>query len=159
MIWNLLAPIAGSVLGGLFQSNSQKSASRDQANISREGYAAQERIANQNLDFQREMMNNMAMANYPRQRGSNSALQQITDLYGLGDIYAAPTPDSLGGPADFYPATNIPGAQGIAQPGGNNNITNFLANYVPPGGFYANADPHMGAGPRNPDGGLMRQIY
>jgi hypothetical protein len=37
-------------------------------------------------------------------------------MYGLGDIYGAPAPGNLAGPSNFYPGTNIPGAQGMAIP-------------------------------------------
>jgi len=117
-MWNLLVPAAASVVGGLLGSGSQRSATRAQQQTAREGFAAEERMAQQNLAFQREMMNNMAMANLPRQQASNAALQQITDLYGLGDIYAPPAPGSLAGPSNFYPMTQIPGAQGMAVPQG-----------------------------------------
>ena len=115
-MWNLLAAVAGPVIGGLLGSRSQSSATRAQQQTAQRGFEAEERIAQQNLQFQREMLNNMAMANFPRQSASNAALQHITDLYGLGDIYGAPSPDSLAGPSNFYPGTNIPGAQGMAVP-------------------------------------------
>jgi hypothetical protein len=117
MVFNLLAPIAGAVIGGIMQSGSQRSATRAQQQTAQQGFAAEQQMARENLAFQREMMNNMAMANMPRQQASNAALQHITDLYGLGDIYGAPAPGNLAGPANFYPGTNLPGAQGMAVPG------------------------------------------
>jgi hypothetical protein len=116
MVFNLLAPIAGAVIGGIMQSGSQRSATRAQQQTAQQGFAAEQQMARENLAFQREMMNNMAMANMPRQQASNAALQHITDMYGLGDIYGAPAPGNLAGPANFYPGTNIPGAQGMAIP-------------------------------------------
>lgn len=120
-MWNLLGAVAGPVLGGLFGGKSQRSATNAQQQTAQQGFAAEERMAQQNLQFQREMMNNMAAANMPRQQASNAALQQITDLYGLGDIYAPPTPNSMAGPSNFYPGVNIPGAQGMAMPQGQGN--------------------------------------
>ena len=116
MAWQALAAIAGPVIGGLLGSSSQRSATRAQQQTAQQGFAAEERMARENLAFQQQMMNNMALANMPRQQASNAALQHITDMYGLGDIYGAPAPGNLAGPADFYPGTNIPGAQGIAIP-------------------------------------------
>lgn len=139
-MFNLLAAVAGPVIGGLIGSRSQSSATRAQQQTAQQGFAAEERIAQQNLAFQREMMNNMAMAGMPRQQASNAALQQITDLYGLGDIYAPPTPDSMAGPSNFYPGVNIPGAQGMAMPQGQGspmaNLPQFqnIMGFQPGGG-------------------------
>ena len=145
-MWNLLIPAAASVVGGLLGSGSQRSATRAQQQTAREGFAAEERMARENLAFQREMLNNMAAANMPRQQASNAALQQITDLYGLGDIYAPPTPGSLAGPANFYPMTNIPGAQGMAMPQGQNNLLANLPQVQNVMGFQPGIDYGFGFG-------------
>jgi len=133
MAWQALAALAGPIIGGMMGSSSQRSATRAQQQTAREGFAAEERMAQQNLAFQREMLNNMAMANFPRQSASNAALQHITDLYGLGDIYAAPSPNILAGPSNFYPGTNIPGAQGMAIP--QAQLPQGQYSQVPPGGM------------------------
>jgi hypothetical protein len=142
----IIASVGGSLLGGLFGSRSQRDATRAQQQTAREGFAAEERMAQQNLAFQREMLNNMAAANMPRQQASNAALQQITDLYGLGDIYAPPTPGSLAGPANFYPMTNIPGAQGMAMPEGQNNLLANLPQFQNVMGFQPGIDYGFGFG-------------
>jgi hypothetical protein len=116
-ITGTLLAVGGNILSGLFGSRSQSRATQAQQQTAQQGFAAEQQIARENLAFQREMMNNMAMANMPRQQASNAALQHITDLYGLGDIYGAPAPGNLSGPANFYPGTNLPGAQGMAVPG------------------------------------------
>lgn len=132
-MWNLLIPAAASVVGGLLGGSSQRSATNAQQQTAQQGFAAEERMAQQNLQFQREMMNNMAAANMPRQQASNAALQQITDLYGLGDIYSPPTPGSMAGPSNFYPGVNIPGAQGMAMP--QAQFPQFQYGQVPQGGM------------------------
>ena len=145
-MWNLLAAVAGPVIGGLIGGSSQRSATRAQQQTAQQGFEAEERMARENLAFQREMLNNMAAANMPRQQASNAALQQITDLYGLGDIYAPPTPGSLAGPANFYPMTNIPGAQGMAMPQGQNNLLANLPQFQNVMGFQPGIDYGFGFG-------------
>jgi len=143
MVWNILAPIAGGLLTGVMGSSAQKSASRQQAQTAQQGFDAQERMAREALGFQREMLGQQAMAGFPRQQAGNAALQRLTDMYGLGDIYQAPAPGQQGGPAEFYPGTNIFGAQttqaamGGAPPamGGGGQVPNYMA--------YFNANPDL----------------
>lgn len=113
MVWNALIPVAGSLLGGLFGSNAQSNAARQQSDATQYAADQQRQTAQEQLAFTREMMDRQFLENrlarerqsadlYPRQRASNSALQKLTDLYGLGDIYAAPEVGSLGGQGAFY---------------------------------------------------------
>lgn len=97
----------GSLIAGDQSAKAQKKAAQQAA-------ASQEKIAGDQIAFQREMMDRQqalsedarrrqAAQLYPRQRASNAALQSLTDLYGLGDIYAAPRVGDLAGQGAFYP--------------------------------------------------------
>ena len=113
MVWNVLIPAAASIGGALIGSDSQSDAARAQQQAAEDSNETQLQISDDQLAFSREMLDvqlredqaarERTAANlYPQQRAGNSALQKLTDLYGLGDIYAAPEAGSLGGQGAFY---------------------------------------------------------
>lgn len=132
MAWQALIPLGANLLSGLFGSRSQSRAQDQSAAVQRETLASQERLAREAMAQQDRYYNQMLAMQYPRQRASNAALQQITDLYGFGDIYAAPMEGSMGGGAAFYPGAPVQapvsqnGMRGQGGMGGN-----FPANWQP----------------------------
>lgn len=121
MPWEAIIGAGASLLGGALSSKSSSKASKRQLQAAREQAAAQERIADKNLAFQNKLLSQSRAENYPRMRASNSALQNVTDIMGLGDIYGAPDPNSLGGGQEFYPGAPVqgqmqqPAATGVNQ--------------------------------------------
>lgn len=111
--WGALLGAGASLLGGLTSSRSQSRATDAQLRANQESLAAQERMANRAMAQQDRYYNEMLASQYPRQRAGNAALQQLTDLYGLGDIYASPSEGSLGGGAQFYPGAPMATAPGV----------------------------------------------
>jgi len=112
MPWGALIGAGASLLGGLFGSNSQKKATNAQLASNRESLASQERLAREAMAQQDRYYADQQASQYPRQRAGNAALQQLTDLYGLGDIYAPATDGSLGGGEAFYPGAPVHAQQG-----------------------------------------------
>ena len=136
MVWNLLIPAATSVLGGIMGSRSQKSAQRQQQAAQQQALDQQERMMREAMAQQDRYYNQMLAMNYPRQRGSNSAFQQMTDLMGLGDIYAPPTEGSMGGGAAFYPGAPVSMQQGgQGGMGMNGMLANWQPNYTGNAGY------------------------
>lgn len=111
MPWGALIGAGASILGGLIGSKSQKSATNAQLSANRESLASQERLAREAMAQQDRYYSDQQASQYPRQRAGNAALQQMTDLYGLGDIYAPPMEGSLGGGAAFYPGAPVQAPQ------------------------------------------------
>ena len=112
MAWGALIGAGASLLGGLFGSKSQDRATQQQLQSNQESLASQERLAREAMAQQDRYYQDQQASQYPRQRAGNAALQQMTDLYGLGDIYAAPSDGSLGGGASFYPGAPVSAQQG-----------------------------------------------
>lgn len=137
MAWQALIPLGANLLSGLFGSRSQSRAQDQSAAVQRESMAAQERLMREAMAQQDRYYNQMLAQNYPRQRASNAALQHITDLYGLGDIYAAPTEGSLGGGAAFYPGAPVSAPQNgmIGGQGGFGRLNNWQPQYTGNAGY------------------------
>lgn len=113
MPWGALIGAGASLLGGLMGSRSQSRATDAQLRANQASLASQERLARQAMAQQDRYYREGLASQYPRQRAGNAALQQLTDLYGLGDIYAAPSAGSLGGGAEFYPGAPVTGIAGL----------------------------------------------
>lgn len=111
MAWGAIIGAGASLLGGLMGSRSQKKATDAQLRANRESLQSQERLAREAMAQQGQFRQEDLAYQYPRQRAGNAALQQLTDLYGLGDIYAPPTEGSLGGGAAFYPGAPVQAPQ------------------------------------------------
>lgn len=153
MPWGAIIGAGASILGGLMGSKSQKSATNAQLAANRESLASQERLAREAMAQQDRYYNDQQASQYPRQRAGNAALQQLTDLYGLGDIYAAPTDGSLGGGAPFYPGAPVSAPQ-QGYGGGVFNPYDFYSNYGGNQGDYRNYLTQMATGGAG-RGGLM----
>lgn len=136
MVWNLLIPAGASILGGLMGSRSQRSAQRQQQAAQQQALDQQERMMREAMAQQDRYYNQMLAMNYPRQRGGNAAFQQMTDLMGLGDIYAPPTEGSMGGGAAFYPGAPVSAPQQGGQGYGMNGmLQNWQPNYTGNAGY------------------------
>lgn len=123
-LWGPLLGAGASLLGGLFGQKSQRQATNAQLQANQQSLQSQERLAREAMAQQGQFRQEDLAYQYPRQRAGNSALQQLTDLYGLGDIYAPPTEGSLGGGAAFYPGAPVQAPQ-QGYGGGIVNFGNF----------------------------------
>lgn len=112
MAWGAILGAGASLLGGLFGSRSQDRATQAQLQSNQQSLESQERLAREAMAQQGRFRQEDLAYLYPRQRAGNAALQQLTDLYGLGDNYAPPTEGSLGGGAAFYPGAPVQAGQG-----------------------------------------------
>lgn len=80
MVWNIVLPVAGALLGASMSSRAAQSAADTSAAASREATAAQQQASNEQVALQREMFERQMAMQEPYRRAGEQALNRLIPL-------------------------------------------------------------------------------